>query len=107
MNLRANEKKALGRLKNILQEQGDFVDLWIFGSKAKGSSTKESDIDVMIVVRENGQALQSMVDDVVFDLNLQHDCLISAIVLSQEEIEHGPMSESPFYKAAIHDGVRL
>jgi len=24
MNLRANEKKALGRLKNILQEQEDF-----------------------------------------------------------------------------------
>lgn len=107
MNLQPNESEALRRLKTILQNQENFVELRIFGSKAKNLSTADSDIDVMIIVRKYSPDLQSLIDDTIFDLNIQYDCLISAITFSQEELDNGPMSESPLYKTALQEGIQL
>ncbi|MFP4573995.1 MAG: nucleotidyltransferase domain-containing protein [Desulfobacterales bacterium] len=107
MNLQPNESEALRRLKTILQNQENFVELRIFGSKAKNLSTADSDIDVMIIVRKYSPDLQSLIDDTIFDLNIQYDCLISAIIFSQEELDNGPMSESPLYKTALQEGIQL
>lgn len=107
MNLEANELEALKRLKAILHQQKNFVDFWVYGSKVRGQSTAESDIDVMIIVEEYSHDFQSMIDDIIFELNLEYDCFISATIFSRDELENGPMSESPLYKTAVKEGVRI
>jgi len=107
MELNQNELMALTRLKTFLQNQENFLDFRVYGSKARGSSTPESDIDVLIIVREFDSNFQSLMDDMIYELNLEHDCLISAVIFSQDELESGPMSESPLYKTAMHEGVRV
>ena len=107
MDLNQDELNALTRLKSFLQEQEKFVDLLVFGSKVLDSSTSESDIDVLIIVREFERDLQASIDDMIFELNLEYDCLISAVIFSQDELEHGPMSESPLYRTAIQEGIRV
>lgn len=107
MNLNANELKALNRLKTFLQDQESFVDLLVFGSKALSSSTSESDIDVLLIVREFDRDLQALIDDLIFELNLEYDCLMSVVIFNQYELESGPMSESPLYRSAMQQGVRF
>jgi predicted nucleotidyltransferase len=107
MDLNQNEVKALTRLKTFLQDQENFVDFRIYGSRARGTSTPESDIDVLIIVREFDSNFQSMIDDMIFELNLEYDCLISAVIFNQDELISGPMSESPLYRNAMQEGVRV
>jgi len=107
MPLLPNEKKALNALKNTLEEKYNVLDLRIYGSKAKGTDVQGSDIDIMIVLEDHSPAIESEIDDLIFDINLKYDCLISALYFGRNELEFGPLAESPIYKKIIQEGLRL
>ena len=102
-----NEEAALSKLKVELRRNFRLVDFVLFGSKARGEETDESDIDVMIELEDCSPELISELDDIVFGINLEHDCLISTVIFSRKELEEGPMSESPLYRVIMKDGIRL
>ena len=107
MALKKNEEIALKVLKERLVSSYPILDFRIFGSKVRGEDTPHSDIDVMIEVAELNPGIESKIYDIVFDVNLKNDCFISVIIFTKEEIEEGPMSESPIYKTIMKEGVTI
>ena len=107
ITLNENEKTALVKLKEALQAKFKLVDFYIFGSKVHGTSTLESDIDVMIEIEDYNPVVESDIDDLVFKINLEHDCFISTVLFGRKEIEDGPLGESPLYKVIAKEGVRM
>ena len=107
IQLRENEKNALTKLKQVLQEKYGLIDFRLYGSKIHGTATPESDIDIMIEIEEYTAQIESEIDEVVFQLNLEHDCFISAILFGRREIEEGPLGESPIYKVIQKEGVLI
>jgi len=97
MPILPNEKKALNALNIELNKRYELLDLKIFGSKGKGLDTPESDLDVMVVLKNLTPKIESEIDDLIFEINIENDCLITAIFFDQEELEVGPLSESPIY----------
>jgi hypothetical protein len=61
----------------------------------------------MIEVAELNPDLESKIYDIVFDVNLKNDCFISVIIFGKDEIEEGPMFESPIYKTIMKEGVAI
>ncbi|MBI5746829.1 MAG: nucleotidyltransferase domain-containing protein, partial [Nitrospirae bacterium] len=90
MPLRESEKKALMELKKILEEVYGLLDFRIFGSKARGEDSLESDIDLMIELSEVSPKIESEIDKIIFSINLRYDCFISAVIFSKIELEEGP-----------------
>ena len=107
MPISQNEKKALAALRSTLQDKYRPVDVKVFGSKAKGTDSPESDLDVMIVLEDLSPAIESEIDDLIFDINLEYSCLITALFFSREELERGPLTESPVYKKILQEGIPL
>ena len=107
MPILPNEKKALDALKIELNDRYELIDLRIFGSKAKDLDTPESDLDVMVVLKKLSPLLESEIDDLIFEINIKNDCLITAIFFDQKELEVGPLSESPIYKKISQEGIAL
>ena len=107
MGLLPNEEKALKELKITLAENFQLLDFRIFGSKVKGTDVQDSDLDVMIVLEEHSPTIESRIDDLIFDINLQYDCFIKAIFFTRKELEVGPLSESPIYKKIMIEGISL
>ena len=107
MVLAPNEKQALEKLSAMVRERYGALDIRLYGSKSRGTDTPDSDIDILIVLPETSRDLESRIDDDIFDINLDHDCLISTVYYSEQELREGPMSESPLYKRALAEGVRL
>jgi predicted nucleotidyltransferase len=105
MTLRKNEENAVRDLKERLARKYPLLDFRVFGSKVRGDDTSQSDIDVMVKIPELDPVIESEIYDIVFDVNLSNDCFISAIIFGQDEIEEGPMSESPIYKTIMKEGV--
>ena len=99
------EKAALSELKNILRERYNVTSLLVYGSKARGDDSPDSDIDVMIVLDDYTPRIEAAVDEMVYDINLDHDCLISVVIFGRRELEEGPMAESPLYKRILAEGV--
>jgi predicted nucleotidyltransferase len=107
LTLKKNEEKALRTLKKELSRRFNVIGLRVFGSKARGEDTPESDIDVMIELDECNPDIKSKIYDIVFEINLKNDIFISTTIFSRKEIEDGPLSESPIYKAILREGARI
>jgi len=107
MPILPNEKKALNLLRKTLAENYRLLDFRIYGSKAKGTDDQDSDVDVMIVLEDCSPTMESLIDDLIFDINLRYDCFITAIYFSRRELEVGPLSESPIYKKIQQEGISL
>ena len=107
IELKENERIAVSRLKEALRKKFKLLDFRVFGSKAKGDASPDSDIDVMIEVEDYNPAIESIIDDLIFEINLTFDCFISTVIFSKKELDEGPLSESPIYKAIEREGVRV
>ena len=107
MSLNEHEKSALKELKGVLEEKYGLIDFRLFGSKARGEDSPESDIDVMIELTEINPKIESEIDKAIFSINLKNDCFISAVIFGKKELEEGPLDQSPLYKVVEREGIRL
>jgi len=107
MALSETERTAIEELRSKLSRRYAVVDFLVFGSKATGTDVAGSDIDIMIVLEQTSPDIESQIDDTIFDINLKYDCLISAIFFSVNELEDGPLAESPIFKKAVAEGIRV
>ncbi|MBW1793711.1 MAG: nucleotidyltransferase domain-containing protein [Deltaproteobacteria bacterium] len=107
MPILPNEKKALNVLRTTLLDHYSLLDIRLYGSKAKGTDVRESDLDVMIVLDDYSSDIESEIDDLIFDINLKYNCFISALFFSRKELDVGPLTESPIYKKILQEGISL
>ena len=105
------EKNALKDIQNILIQKyrDNLVLLKLFGSKARGDSQRNSDIDVLAVVeKDSWQASERMADD-IFDIieKYNYELLISLIVLDHDEFELERKIGTCFYENIEKEGIDL
>jgi len=105
--LKPYELQSLKDLKQSLNLDFQLIDLRLYGSKARGTADADSDIDVMIELEELPPTIYEKVFDLLYDINLRYGVFISAVLFGRKELEDGPMSASPLFKAIERDGVRL
>jgi len=105
--MKSHEQEALIKLKEQLSEVVNLVDYRVFGSKARGEESPGADIDVMIEVEEYTPEIEALIDDLVFDINLSYNCLISVVIFGKKELEEGPLRASPIYRSIIEEGISI
>lgn len=78
----------------------------LYGSAARGTNTKESDIDIAVIVREYTEEMHDKMVDLTVDLELECGKVLSVILIEYDnfkEWEH----ILPFYQNMKKDGIRL
>ncbi|MDI6765255.1 MAG: nucleotidyltransferase domain-containing protein [Bacteroidota bacterium] len=103
------EKQLLSELKESLQKQlGTRLSKFVlFGSKARGDSNFDSDLDVAIVVDGLDRNLKREIFDLVADLELKYLYAISSLVLSTEEFNQLLNRERRIAMDIVNEGVPL
>jgi len=101
-----NEIKS--RVKQQFQDffQDDLITLVLFGSQARGDATADSDIDVLVVLK-NKQIRQSKREEVldfIGDLCLEFGVLVSCVYVSQVQFE---TEKSPLLLNIRREGIIL
>lgn len=75
-----NERQAFEKLAAILRERCGAFDIGLCGSKARGTDTPDSDLDVLALLPETSRKLESRIDEgIIFEINLEHGCHISNV----------------------------
>jgi predicted nucleotidyltransferase len=66
----------------------------LFGSSARGDYSKSSDIDIMVKLPTVNREIEEALFDIAYELELEHDCLIDVIVLSEDMERIIPLNQN-------------
>ena len=107
--LTPNEREALYVFVKSLKEQlkSQLIQVWLFGSKAKGNFNSDSDIDVLLILQERTEEILDKIAAIHLELDLKYDPNISLIIYSQHEYEQNEAFESPFLKNIQRESIAL
>ncbi len=99
---------VMNRLKTGLSEilTDRLENVYLYGSQARGEARTGSDIDVIIIL-EGDFDYSEMLDqtiDLVADLSLEFDVVISRVFVSRERYKH---EMSPFYMNVRREAVPI
>jgi predicted nucleotidyltransferase len=79
----------------------------LFGSKVRGNSEKESDIDLLIVLTSLSWEIKKSISELAAEENIKHNVLISTIRYDVTTWENPIVKASPFGKSIREEGVWL
>jgi len=108
-HLTSHERNVLTEL--LSQLRGQFSDhiahAWLFGSKARGDSDEESDVDLLIVARDGSDVLGEAVSEIAYDLSLEHGVLLCEHVISAYRFAQMRVRQEPLCRNVVREGVDL
>ena len=81
----------------------------LYGSYARGDYTKDSDVDIMILLDLDDMEIKQFrheLSSATYDFNLEHDIDIKPIAKSKVHFEKW-MDTYPFYANVMKEGVKL
>ncbi|MBL7111788.1 MAG: nucleotidyltransferase domain-containing protein [Bacteroidales bacterium] len=83
-----------------------FHQLILYGSYARGVAGKESDIDLLVVLKDMHSAFEEIdrLNELKYSLMLDHDILLSTNPVNQETLEH---SKLPLFRNILQEGIVL
>ena len=87
----------------------DIVDIFLFGSYARGDYDSESDVDIVGIVRGQREQLQQKLKllwDISADIGLENDIVISPTVIPYEEYTKRK-STLPYYRNIEKEGIKI
>lgn len=102
---RAAVKAFLKALNERFQEQ--VIGIFLFGSKARGDSQTESDIDILVILREEGWQLRNAISTLAARISYEHDVLLGPILIGEKRWGHMQQAKFSLYRNVSRDGLVL
>jgi len=109
LKLNKQERKAIKEFKiRLRKELGEqVVEIKLFGSKARGDSHEESDIDILVVLRADSEENKDKIFDIVQNILLEYEVLLSPIIFNKQEYDSLNSIPTIFMQNIKSEGVRI
>ena len=110
LSLSRNDRQAVEEFVQRLRIE--FLDeirkIKLFGSKIrKGASITESDIDILVIVKDNKNFIANKIIDIAFEVNLKYDVYISPRVLPEEVFKNPLWRATPFIQNLEKEAIAI
>ena len=108
--LSKNDRQAVEEFVQRLRIE--FLDgireIKLFGSKIrKGVSTTKSDIDILVIVKDNKNFITNKIIDIAFEINLKYDIYISPRILPEAVFKNTLWRATPFIQNLEKEAVAI
>lgn len=91
--------------KRISAELGQPVRVIMFGSQARGDATKDSDIDLLVILPSVTPATRKLISDIAWEVGFDAGRILSVFPTTRQEMEYYAIL--PFYKNIKKEGVAV
>jgi len=104
-----NENAALRTfVQRVLDELGAQVfQVILFGSKARGDSNADSDVDVLILANEENRRLQETINKIASQISLDYDVLFNPLLIAEARWRQMSSERFSVCRNVERDGVTL
>ena len=106
-HLASNEQAAITEFTTQIHKlfPGRIHSVTLYGSKARGDSDAESDIDLLAVVDEESNAFRSELWRIASDISLEYNVVLSVRVYAQARWAESRRIRLPLTRSIVADGV--
>lgn len=106
VELSPDERSAIGDVVAILRERFPVTRVVLFGSKARGDSDAESDIDLLVLTsREVSSAEKDAIVDALFDTQLARRVVLSPLIVPEAQWKSALWRVMPIHGQIEREGV--
>lgn len=109
MSLTVTEERAVRELVASVRALlgPELIEARLFGSRARGEGTSESDLDVAFIVTTVGRARRREVYDLAYDASLAHGVQLAPTVIEESRLMALRQGERLFARELDRDGIAL
>ncbi len=93
--------------KNRLISFFPILDFRVYGSRVRGDSSPESDLDIFIVVEGLTSEQRRCISEIAWEVGFEMDRVISTFVASRDQLKIGPLAANPILQKIDGEGIRL
>ena len=101
-------KRLVDQVKTFLHEKygAGIKRVILYGSHARGEATKDSDVDVLVLVDESlsPHEVEDSLSDLLYDIILEEQELVSVVAVPEERFEN---YNSPFMLNVKREGMAV
>ena len=108
LTLSRNEREAIEEATRILKERFPVRDVILFGSKVRGKSSKDSDIDLLLLTTQpiHWKERHAIVD-ALFEVEMRYDVVINIVVNTVHDWHEGMCTVLPIHEEINREGVTI
>jgi predicted nucleotidyltransferase len=99
------DRQAVLEFQFRLAEITAIVELRVFGSRARGDETEESDLDLFVKVMELSRSLREQIYDLAWEIGFKYDRVISTFVVTEAQVKEGAVGASPLLSKVLTEGI--
>ncbi len=101
-------RAALEAVRDQLTAQFEIDRVVLFGSVVWGKPDDESDVDLLIVLKDGlDLETEDRISRVVFEINLEYDTNLSELIVDRQTWDYGLASAMPIHEEIEKRGVPL
>ncbi len=99
--------KVIEYFKTLVSQKAKVHEIRVFGSRARGDATEESDLDVLVVVDCLDHETEKYISDCAWEAGFPEDIIIMPVAISLDTLKNSPIRESVFIKNVYREGVSV
>ena len=103
--LQTQDTQVVQLLKQRIQAITKIERMIVFGSRARGDATQESDLDVFIELPEVTAALRRQIYMIAWEIGFDQGLVISTFLVSTPLLVNSPLAANPILRAIETEGV--
>jgi len=101
------DKTALEEFKRRVGRFFPYAKFILFGSKAKNSADKFSDIDVLVILKKVTTKIEEKIFEIGFEVGLKQDVVFGIVIEEKKFLNSSLAKTMPFYKNVYTEGIEI